>query len=134
MEGASKLSIGGRLATADDADWDEVRAAWNLAADQRPFAVAFVESSEDVSRVVGFARDNGLRVAAQGTGHGAVALGSLDNAILVKTERMRAIEVEDSLKEDRLVVDELRATAVRIEDAQRGGGELRHLIRGPVGF
>ena len=95
MEGASKLSIGGRLATADDADWDEVRAAWNLAADQRPFAVAFVESSEDVSRVVGFARDNGLRVAAQGTGHGAVALGSLDNAILVKTERMRAVEIED---------------------------------------
>ena len=95
MEGASKLSIGGRLATADDADWDEVRAPWNLAADQRPFAVACVESSEDVSRVVGFARDNGLRVAAQGTGHGAVALGSLDDAILVKTERMRGIEIED---------------------------------------
>jgi hypothetical protein len=28
-------------------------------------------------------------VAAQGTGHGAVALGSLDDVILTKTERIR---------------------------------------------
>jgi hypothetical protein len=54
-----------------------------------------VEGSEDVSKVIGFARDNGLRVAAQGTGHGAVALGALDDVILIKTERMRGVEVED---------------------------------------
>ncbi|MGO8905458.1 MAG: FAD-binding oxidoreductase [Solirubrobacteraceae bacterium] len=95
MADFSGLLIGGRIATAGDPDWDEARQAWNLAADQRPVAIAFVESGEDVSRVVGFARDNGLRVAAQGTGHGAVALGSLDDAILVKTERMRGIEIED---------------------------------------
>jgi hypothetical protein len=95
VTGISNLSIGGRIATAEDPDWAEARQAWNLAADQRPFAVAFVESGEDVSRVIGFARENGLRVAAQGTGHGAVALGSLDDAILLKTERMRAVEVED---------------------------------------
>jgi hypothetical protein len=95
VKGISSLSIRGRVAIAEDSDWGEARQAWNLAADQRPFAVAFVESGEDVSRVVGFARDNGLRVAAQGTGHGAVALGSLDDTILVKTERMRGIEIED---------------------------------------
>jgi FAD binding domain len=87
--------ISGRVATADDSDWDEARQAWNLAADQRPVAVAFVENADDVSKVVGFARDNGLRVAAQGTGHGAVAMGPLDDVILIKTERMRGIEVED---------------------------------------
>jgi hypothetical protein len=91
----SRLSIRGRLVTADDADWDEARRAWNLAADQRPSAVALVEGPDDVSKVVGFARDNGLRVAAQGTGHGAVALGSLADVILIKTERMRGVEVED---------------------------------------
>ena len=91
----SGLSTRGRMATANDADWDEARQAWNLAADQRPSAVALVEGPDDVSKVVGFARDNGLRVAAQGTGHGAVALGSLDDVILIKTERMRGVEVED---------------------------------------
>jgi hypothetical protein len=95
VEGISKLSIGGRIATAEDSDWDDARAAWNLAADQRPFAVAFVESADDVARVVGHAADNGLRVAAQGTGHGAVALGPLEDTILIKTERMRGIEIED---------------------------------------
>jgi len=95
VKGLSNLSIRGRIAVGEDPDWGDARQAWNLAADQRPFAVAFVEGSEDVSTVVGFARDNGLRVAAQGTGHGAVALGPLDDAILVKTERMRGIEIED---------------------------------------
>jgi FAD/FMN-containing dehydrogenase len=91
----SGVSIRGRIATADDPDWDEARQAWNLAADQRPSAVAFVEGAEDVSNVARFASDSGLRVAAQGTGHGAAALGSLDDVILIKTERMRAVEVED---------------------------------------
>jgi FAD/FMN-containing dehydrogenase len=91
----SELSIRGRVATSDDADWDEARQAWNLAADQRPSVVALVDGSDDVSKAVGFARDNGLRVTAQGTGHGAMALGSLDDVILIKTERMRGVELED---------------------------------------
>jgi len=89
------LSIRGRVATADESGWDEARQAWNLAADQRPSAVAFVESADDVAKVVGFARENGLEVAAQGTGHGAMALGSLDDVILIKTERMRSVDLEE---------------------------------------
>jgi hypothetical protein len=95
VTGLSGVSIRGRIATADDPDWDEARQAWNLAADQRPSAVALVEGAEDVSKVARFASERGLRVAAQGTGHGAAALGSLDDVILIKTERMRAVEVED---------------------------------------
>ena len=95
VAGISKLSIGGRIATAEDVDWDEARRAWNLAADQRPFAVAFVDGADDVSKVVAFARGNGLRVTAQGTGHGAMPLGSLDDVILIRTDRMRSIEIAD---------------------------------------
>ncbi len=94
MSDLSGLSIAGRVATPTDSDWDEARLAWNLAADQQPTAVAFVESVDDVAKVVGFAGQNGLRVAGQGTGHGAVALGSLEDAILIKTERMRGVEVD----------------------------------------
>jgi hypothetical protein len=90
----SDLSIRGRLATSADSDWDEARQAWNLAADQQPAGVAFVESADDVSKVLGFARDAGLKVTGQGTGHGAVALGSLEGTILVKTERMRDVVIE----------------------------------------
>ena len=91
MTDFSDLSIRGRVATPSDSDWDEARQAWNLAADQQPSAVAFVESADDVSKVVQFARQNGLKVAGQGPGHGAVALGPLDDVILIKTERMRDV-------------------------------------------
>jgi hypothetical protein len=40
MTDFTDLSIAGRVATPDDADWDEARLAWNLAADLRPSAVA----------------------------------------------------------------------------------------------
>src|SRR3981081_3676831 len=94
MSDFSGLRIAGRLATPSDPDWDQARLAWNLAADQRPSAVAFVESAKDVARTIRFAAENELRRAAQGPGHGAVALGPLDETILVKTERMRGIEVD----------------------------------------
>jgi hypothetical protein len=90
----SEISIRGRIATSSDADWDEARQAWNLAADQRPAAVALVESADDTSKVINFARENGLKVAGQGTGHGAVSLPPLDDTILIKTERMRAVTIE----------------------------------------
>ena len=82
------LSIEGRIATPSDADWDEARLAWNLAADLQPSAVAFVESAEDVAKTVRFAAENGLRVSGQGTGHGAAPLGSLEDAILIKTAKI----------------------------------------------
>jgi FAD/FMN-containing dehydrogenase len=90
----SELSIRGRVATSNDSDWDEARQAWNLAADQRPEAVALVESADDVSKVIRFAAENDLKVAGQGTGHGAMPLGPLDEVILIKTERMRGVEIE----------------------------------------
>jgi FAD/FMN-containing dehydrogenase len=94
MTDFSGLAIAGRLATPDDADWDQARAAWNLAADQHPEGVAFVENADDVVATVRFAAENDLRVAAQGTGHGAVALRSLERTILVKTQRMREVDVD----------------------------------------
>jgi FAD/FMN-containing dehydrogenase len=94
MTDFSGLAIAGRVATPNDSDWDQARMAWNLAADQQPSAVAFAESGEDIVATVRFAAENGLRVSGQSTGHGAVALGSLEGAILIKTERMRRVEID----------------------------------------
>lgn len=44
--------------------------------------------------MIHFARKRELKVTAQGTGHGAVALGPLDDTIVIKTERMRAIDID----------------------------------------
>jgi FAD/FMN-containing dehydrogenase len=72
------LDVAGRIATPDDADWDQARAAWNLAADQRPNAVVFAEDAADIAATVRFAAENDFKVAAQGTGHGAGPLAPLE--------------------------------------------------------
>ncbi|MET0558878.1 MAG: FAD-binding oxidoreductase [Solirubrobacterales bacterium] len=94
MSDLSGLEIKGRVAVPGDADWDQARLAWNLTADQNPAAVAFVEGADDVVAVVRHAAAKGLRVAGQGTGHGAGPLPPLESTILIKTERMRGIEIE----------------------------------------
>jgi UDP-N-acetylenolpyruvoylglucosamine reductase len=77
-----------------DAGWDEARTAWNLSVDQQPAAVVLAESAEDVAATVAFARAAGLRVAPQGTGHGAAAIGDMSDTILLKTERMRGVTID----------------------------------------
>src|SRR6516225_1748804 len=87
-------ALPGKVVTPEDARFDEARRAWNLAIDQRPAAVAFPEFPQDVAATVLFAREFGLRVAAQGTGHNAGPLGPLQDTILLKTERMRGVSID----------------------------------------
>jgi FAD/FMN-containing dehydrogenase len=86
--------IDGDVVGPGDYAWDEVRQAWNLSIDQRPAAVALPECPEDVMAIVAFAKANDLRVAPQGTGHGAAAMDRLDDTILLKTERLRKVTID----------------------------------------
>lgn len=95
--------IAGDIVTADDPNWDSARQAWALAVDQRPAAVALPESPEDIVTIVNFARAHGLRVAPQGTGHNAHPLeDALTESILVKTERMRHVEIDADARRARV--------------------------------
>ncbi|HUA75541.1 MAG TPA: FAD-binding oxidoreductase [Solirubrobacteraceae bacterium] len=94
MSNSGEPSLAGSLVRPGDAGWDAARQAWNLGVDQRPAAVALVEGGEDVAKVIRYAAANGLRVTAQGTGHGAGPLGSLQDTVLIKTERMRGVTVD----------------------------------------
>jgi FAD/FMN-containing dehydrogenase len=86
----------------DDEGWDEARRAWNLAVDQRPAAVALPLTDADVVEVVNFAREEGLRVAPQGTGHGAAAIASLERTILLSTRNMRGVRIDPSTRRARV--------------------------------
>jgi FAD/FMN-containing dehydrogenase len=90
-----RQGLAGDVVLPGDAGWDAARQAWNLAADQRPALVALPESAADVQALVDFARGRGLRVAMQGTGHNAVPMGPLDDTLLIKTERMRGVEIDE---------------------------------------
>ena len=86
--------LDGDAVAPGDAEWDEARLAWNLSVDQQPAAVVLAESAADVAATVAFARAHGLRVAPQGTGHGAAAMCDMSDTILLKTERMRGVTID----------------------------------------
>jgi FAD/FMN-containing dehydrogenase len=87
-------ALTGDVVTPDQAAWDLARRAWNLAVDQRPACVAFPADAADVQTVLEHAIRTGLKVAPQGTGHNAAALGSLEGTILLSTQRMRGVEID----------------------------------------
>src|SRR3954453_7022127 len=74
---ALRDAMSGRVSAPGGMAWDGPPQAWNLLADQRPAAVAIPHSTDDVIAVVDFARERGLRVSAQGTGHNANAYHTL---------------------------------------------------------
>src|SRR3954453_16972675 len=84
----------GAVVAPGDAAWDEARQAWNLHVDQRPAVVAVPRGATDVAAIVDFAREQGLRVAPQGTGHNASAIATLEGTILVKTHEMPSVEID----------------------------------------
>jgi UDP-N-acetylenolpyruvoylglucosamine reductase len=87
-------ALAGKIVIPGHARFDEARRAWKLAIDQRPAAVVYAQSPQDVAAAVRFAREFDQRIAAQGTGHGAGPLDPLEDTILLKTERMRGIEID----------------------------------------
>ncbi len=91
---ALRSRMEGTVAAPGDRAYDEVRQAWNLAVDQRPALVAVPATVAEVVEVVTFARERGLRVAPQGTGHNASAIATLDRTVLVKTSALREVEID----------------------------------------
>src|SRR3954462_3018839 len=89
-----RARIEGAVVAPQDETWDEARAAWNLAVDQRPALAPTPQSAADVVAIVDFARERGMRVAPQGTGHNASAIATLERTILVKTSALRDVVID----------------------------------------
>jgi FAD/FMN-containing dehydrogenase len=64
-------------------------------------AVVFPESDEDVAAAVRLAAQRGLRVAPQGTGHGAAALGPLAGTVLLRTDRLTGVSIDPAVPKAR---------------------------------
>ena len=100
--GRLRARVRGTVVASGDDGWDLARQAFNLAVDQRPAFAVFPVDAKDVSSAVLFARDRGLRVAAQRSGHGADPLGPLDDAMLLKTDAMQGVEIDAGARRARV--------------------------------
>lgn len=88
----SKLE--GDLHAPGDAGWDDARTAWNLAVDQRPELVAVPAGPDDVVTLVRAAAEAGMEISVQATGHNASAYESLEGRLLIRTSKMRDVEID----------------------------------------
>jgi FAD/FMN-containing dehydrogenase len=86
--------LAGDVVLPDAEGWEAARQPWNLAVDQRPVAVVYPESAEDVATTVRFAAERGIRVAFNAGGHNAGPLAWGSDTILLRTERLRGITVD----------------------------------------
>src|SRR4051794_18067187 len=100
----SRLSrrMNGRVVVPSDPAWAGARHSFNLALDLQPAAVAFPRDESDVVAVVDYARDNGLRIAPQATGHNPGPLGSLDETILVDVSELQSVSIDPAAQRVRV--------------------------------
>jgi FAD/FMN-containing dehydrogenase len=94
--------IAGDVVLPRDEAWDSARHAWNLAIDQRPLAVVYPESADDVVATVRHAAERGLRIAFNAGGHNAGPIDWNRPTLLLKTERMSAIEIDPATRRARI--------------------------------
>lgn len=86
---------GGAVYLPGDPQYDDARRPWNLRVDDHPAAVAYPAFPDEVAELVRAAARAGLRIAPQGTGHGAPPLsGQLGEAVLLRTSAMTELRID----------------------------------------
>lgn len=88
---ALRASCSGPVLTPGDAGFSEEVASWRLNVTNTPDAVVGAASDSDVVATIRFARETGLPVAVEATGHGSAPITS---GILIMTRRLDTIEVD----------------------------------------
>jgi FAD/FMN-containing dehydrogenase len=84
----------GELVGPEDAGYDEARKVYNGMIDRRPALIARCATPEDVSAVVGFARERDMLLAVRGGGHNGGGLGVCDDGVVLDLSLMRQIDVD----------------------------------------
>ena len=92
--GSRAVPLPDRLVVPDSPGWDDARRAFNLLIDQQPAAVVLAAGERDVIATVRYAREHGLRVSAQATGHNPGPHGSLENTILIDLRNLDEVTID----------------------------------------
>ncbi len=123
---------GGAVYLPGDPQYDEARRPWNLRAADHPAAVAYPAFPDEVAELVRGAAAAGLRIAPQGTGHGAPPLaGRLADAVLLRTSAMTQVRIDAANRTARVGAGVLWGEVITRAGAARLAG--RHMSSPSVG-
>jgi len=84
----------GTLVTPRDGGWVAARALWNARLHVEPRAIAFCETSADVSQVVRFARSRGWPVAGRGGRHSFAGYCNVPGGIVADVSRIDGVTLD----------------------------------------
>lgn len=116
---ALRAALHGELFLPGEPGWDDARRSWQVLVDQRPVAVVVAADVHDVVTTIAHARRLGLRVAPQATGHNALAVGGLDDTILLRTSGLTDISVDADARTIRVGAG-VQARAAAVAAAEHG--------------
>jgi len=95
-------ALTGAVVLPGDPGWDTARSGFNLLLDQHPAAVAYPNDARDVAAAVAYARQAGLRVAPQATGHNQGPLGSMDETLLLNVRALQEVHIDPGARRVRV--------------------------------
>lgn len=95
-----QAQVSGSVLMPGDPDYETVRRGWNLVIDHHPAVILVANNAHDVLAGVRYAREAGLGVAVQSTGHGIQH--PADDALLIITSRMNAVHVDPEARTARV--------------------------------
>jgi FAD/FMN-containing dehydrogenase len=84
----------GELVGPNDPGYDEARAVHNGMIDRRPALIARCAGTEDVARVIAFARAHDALIAVRGGGHNGGGLGVVDDGVVIDLSAMDDVVVD----------------------------------------
>ena len=85
--------FGGTILLPGDDGYDEARRVWNGMIDRRPAMIARCAGAGDVSTMMRYVREHGLRATVRGGGHNVAGLAVADGAVLIDLSPMREVTV-----------------------------------------
>jgi FAD/FMN-containing dehydrogenase len=93
-----QTQFSGRMVLPDDASYDDARTVFNAMIDRYPTAIAYAQSTEDVSRAVRWAAAQGSLLAVRGGGHNGGGLGVCDGGLVIDLSGLKRIEVDTATR------------------------------------
>lgn len=86
--------LNGRILLPGNEGYDDARRIWNGMIDRRPAIIARCADTDDVSRVVAFARDRDLLVSVRGGGHNVSGNAVCQDGVVIDLSPMRDVVVD----------------------------------------
>ncbi|OLL72378.1 FAD linked oxidase-like protein [Pseudonocardia sp. Ae168_Ps1] len=99
---ALRTALDGRVVTAEDGDYDDVRRVWNADIDRRPAVIAQCVSTGDVVAAVAYAQAVELEISIRSGAHNVAGRCTGDDGLMIDLSRMRGVVVDPEARRARV--------------------------------